>query len=146
MSEMTRAIARLLLPASLMVAAGVLVKGYADTGDGFSAAIIASLGVLLQYVAFGRITAARLPVVRHASALAAVGLAIALAVAFVPLLVGDPVMTHYPRAGEHARHIGSLELITPVLFDVGVFLLVLGFAIGAIDLIAQSIERGRSWS
>jgi multisubunit Na+/H+ antiporter MnhB subunit len=146
MSDLTRAIARLLLPASLMVAAGVLIKGYADTGDGFSAAIIAALGVLLQYVVFGRSAASRLPMVRHAATLSSFGLSIALAVAFVPLLLGDPVMTHYPRAGSHARHIGSLELITPVLFDIGVFLLVLGFAIGAINLIALSIERRRSWS
>lgn len=144
MSDLTRAVARLLLPACLMVAAGVLVKGYADTGDGFSAAIIASLGVLLQYVVFGRDVASRLPMVRYAAPLAALGLVIALAVTFVPVLFGDPVMTHYPRAGEHARHIGSLELITPVPFDVGVFLLVLGFAIGTIDLVARSIERGRS--
>ncbi|CAN5375391.1 hypothetical protein BH09CHL1_BH09CHL1_25290 [soil metagenome] len=146
MSVMTQAIARLLLPSCLMVAAAVLVKGYADTGDGFSAAIIASLGVLLQYVAFGRSATAKLIMVRYASRLSMFGLLIALAVAIVPLFFGDPVMTHYPRAGEHARHIGSLELITPVLFDVGVFLLVLGFAIGAIDLIAQTIERGRTWS
>jgi multisubunit Na+/H+ antiporter MnhB subunit len=146
MSVMTQAIARLLLPASLMVAAAVLVKGYADTGDGFSAAIIVSLGVLLQYVAYGRHVAAKLPVVRHAPRLAMLGLLLALLVAFVPVLLGDPVMTHYPRAGSHARHIGSLELITPVLFDVGVFLLVLGFAVGAIDLIAQAIERRATWS
>lgn len=146
MSVMTQAIARVLLPASLMVAAAVLVKGYADTGDGFSAAIIASLGVLLQYVAFGQPIAAKLVMVRHATTLALLGLLVALCTAFVPVLLGDPVMTHYPRAGSHARHIGSLELITPVVFDVGVFLLVMGFAIGAIDLIARSIERGRGWS
>lgn len=146
MSVMTQTISRLLLPASFMVAAAVLVKGYADTGDGFSAGIIASLGILMQYVAFGRSPAAKLVIVRHAPRLAMIGLLLALAVAFAPVLLGDPVMTHYPRAGSHARHIGSLELITPVLFDVGVFLLVLGFAVGTIDLIAQSIERGRSWS
>ncbi|MER3484611.1 MAG: hypothetical protein C4345_00180, partial [Chloroflexota bacterium] len=41
----------------------------------------------------------------------------------------------------HVVHLGSLELITAVLFDVGVFLLVLGFATGVIDLIARSRER-----
>jgi multisubunit Na+/H+ antiporter MnhB subunit len=146
MSVMTRAIARLLLPASLMVAAAVLVKGYADTGDGFSAGVIASLGVLIQYAAFGRPLASKLTIVRHASRLAMIGLLVALTVAFVPVLLGDEVLTQYPRAGSHVRHVGSLELITPVLFDIGVFLLVLGFAIGTIDLIAQAIERGRSWS
>src|SRR3954471_3734278 len=53
MTVMTRALARLLLPVTMMVAAAVLIKGYADVGDGFSAGIIASLGVLLHYVSFG---------------------------------------------------------------------------------------------
>jgi hypothetical protein len=38
--------------------------------------------------------------------------------------------------------VGALEIITPVAFDIGVFLLVIGFVVGVINLIAQSIERG----
>ena len=51
---LTRMVARLLLAPVLVVAAAVLVKGYADVGDGFAAGVIAALGVLLQYLAFGR--------------------------------------------------------------------------------------------
>jgi hypothetical protein len=35
-------------------------------------------------------------------------------------------------------HIGSLELISAVAFDVGVFLLVLGAAVTIIDVLAAS--------
>ena len=144
MTVMTRALARLLLPVTMMVAAAILIKGYADVGDGFSAGIIASLGVLLQYVSYGPALPSKLAVVRHAPIISLVGLAISLVVTFLPVFFGDPVLTHWPPPGEHVIHFGSVELITAVAFDVGVFLLVFGFAVGVLDLIARTIERGRA--
>ena len=144
MSVLTRAIARLLLPATIMVALAVLIKGYADTGDGFSAGLIASLGVLVQYVAFGPALPGQMAIVRHANSLSRIGLLLALTVAFLPVLFGKPELTHWPGPGESVRHLGALEFITPVLFDIGVFMLVIGFVVGVIDLIAQTIERQSS--
>lgn len=141
MSVMTRAVARLLLPVTMMVAAAILIKGYADVGDGFSAGIVASLGVLLQYVAYGPALPGRLAVVRHATMISLAGLFLSLTVAFLPVFFGEPVLTHYPRPDQHVIHIGSVELLTAVAFDIGVFLLVFGFAVGVIDLIARTIER-----
>lgn len=131
-----RAVARLMLAPTLMVAAATLVKGYADTGDGFAAGVIAALGFALQYVAFGvREAEARLPL-RHAPKVAVGGLLLALAVAFVPVALGRPLLTHAPAAGEEVAHVGSLELITAVVFDVGVFLLVVGSLVAALRLLA----------
>ncbi|MEZ4499318.1 MAG: MnhB domain-containing protein [Thermomicrobiales bacterium] len=141
MSIMTQVAARLLLMPIWMVAFSMLVKGYVDTGEGFSAGVVASLAVLLQYLVFGVQQAKSLWIIRHARYLAASGLLIAVAVAFVPVLLGDPIMTHYPRPGSEVMHLGSLELITPMAFDVGVFLLVIGFCTAAIDLIANSSSR-----
>ena len=141
MTVFTQAICRLLLPSSIMAALAVLVKGYADTGDGFSAGLIASLGVLVQYVAFGPALPSQMAIVRHANSLSRIGLLIALTVAFVPVLFGKPVLTHWPGPGDDVTHIGAIELITPVAFDIGIFLLVIGFVVGVINLIAQTIER-----
>lgn len=140
-TEATRVIARLLLAPTAMVAFAVLVKGYADTGDGFSAGVILSLGILLQFLAFGSSVADRLPIVRQAPRLTVIGLGIALAVTFVPVLFGDDVMTHRPGPDEKVIHIGTVEVLTAVAFDIGVFLVVLGFAVGVIDLVAHSIDR-----
>jgi multisubunit Na+/H+ antiporter MnhB subunit len=140
---MTRFVSRLLLAPSFAVAAAVLVKGYADVGDGFSAGVIAALGILLQYVAFGWVESDRLLPVRYAPAAAVAGLLLALVVAFLPLLWGEPAFTHYPRAGTEPIHVGTLELITAVAFDIGVFLLVFGVAVGAIRYAAQAKELGR---
>lgn len=137
---LTRLVARLLLAPVLMIAAAVLVKGYADVGDGFAAGIVASLGVLLQYVAFGRDAVARaLPVARAPEA-AFAGLAVALVVALVPLARGEALLTHAPPPGADVVHVGTLELVTAVAFDVGVFVLVLGAAVGIIDLIARAAD------
>ena len=143
---MTQTVARLLLVPTWMVAAATLVKGYADTGDGFSAGVIAALGVLLQYVAFGHEAVERRLPVHYGPTVAIAGLLLALAVALSPAAVGKPIMTFWPAAGGTAHHLGSLELIGAVLFDIGVFMIVLGFCVGAIDMIshAQRTYRRRS--
>ena len=138
---LTRLVSRLLLLPVLLTALAVLVKGYSSPGDGFSAGVIAAVGVLLQYVAFGyRRVERRLPL-RLAPLLAQVGLLLALLVTFLPLLWGAPVLTHWPPAGAEVLHLGSLEIITALAFDVGVFLLVFGFSLGVIDAIAHTWER-----
>ena len=140
-SVLTRMVARALLAPTLVVAAAILVKGYADVGDGFAAGIVAALGVLLQYLALGRDeVVAALPVL-HAPATALGGLALAVAVLAVPFALGGALFEHWPPAGEAAVHVGSLELISAVVFDVGVFLLVLGAAVTIIDALAAPEEQ-----
>ena len=139
---MTELVSRALLAPAFGVAAAVLVKGYADVGDGFSAGVIAALGVLLQYVAFGYRRAEELLPVRWAPFAVFGGLFLSLVVAFLPLAFGDRLFTHYPLAGTEPIHLGTLELITAVAFDAGVFLLVFGAAVGIIHLAARAAERG----
>jgi len=141
MTVMTRFGVRLLLLPSWMIAFATLIKGYSDTGDGFSAGVVAALGVLLQYLVFGFETMDKMAVVRHARLFAAAGLLIALTVTFSPVLWGDTLLTHSPGVGSQAIHVGSVELITAFVFDIGIFLLVLGFCIGVIDLVARATPR-----
>ena len=141
---LTERVARALLAPSLVIAVAILVKGYSDVGDGFTAGVFAALGVLIQYAAFGyRKVEEHLPV-RFSVHVALAGLLLALSVAFAPLAWGEAPLTHYPRAGEPVIHVGSGELITAVAFDVGVFLLVLGVAIGAVDAFARAADRRRA--
>jgi multisubunit Na+/H+ antiporter MnhB subunit len=117
---------RLLGPA-FVVAVALIVKGYVDVGDGFGAGVIVALAIGLRYVTLGHERAeSGLAVLRHAPAVAVGGLLVALAAGFFPVLSGDPPFTHEPGPNEDVVKIGTLELMTPVLFDVGVFLLVTG--------------------
>lgn len=139
-SALTRMVARLLLLPTLVTAVAILVKGYTQPGDGFSAGVVASLGVLLQLMVFGREEAERIPGVRQAGALAFVGLLAALGLAVAPLLLGDAVLTHYPPPGAKVSHLGTLEFITAVLFDCAIFVLVFGFVVGTVVAISRAIE------
>ena len=139
-STMTRTVARLLLLPTLVTAIAILVKGYTQPGDGFSAGVVASLGVLLQLMVFGREEAEKIPGVRRAGTLAFVGLLAALSLAAVPLSLGDPVLTHYPPVGAKVLHLGTLEFITAVLFDCAIFLLVFGFVVGTVGAISRTVE------
>jgi multicomponent Na+:H+ antiporter subunit B len=130
---------RLLGPA-LMVAAAIIVKGYADVGDGFSAGVIVALALSLRYVALGVEGAERgLPILRHAPTGAVAGLLIALAVGFFGVALGDPPFTHLPPPGDHVVKVGTLELITAVAFDLGVFLLVTGALVTLVHHLARLI-------
>ena len=138
----TRTVARFLMVPTFMVAAALLVRGYSDVGDGFSAGVVAALGVLMQYVGLGYRDAERLLPVRLAPAWAFAGLGLALMVALVPLVAGRSMLTHFPRPGASVTKLGTLELITPVLFDVGVALLVFGAVVGIIRTLAHA-DDGR---
>ena len=141
---MTQTVARILFLPALAVAAATLVKGYVDTGDGFAAGVIAALAVLLQVVVFGVDRVSRTLPLRAAPALAALGLLISLAVTFVPALLGRAPLTHAPGPGQEVLHFGALEVLTAVVFDIGVFLLVLGFSVTTIRLLAGlGNERAR---
>lgn len=138
---LTQTVARALFLPALVVAVAVLVKGYVAPGDGFAAGVIAALAVLLQVVVFGLERVRRHLRLEFAPTIAFTGLGIGLAVGFVPVLLGRPIMSHAPAPGGEVVHLGTLELLTAVLFDFGVFLLVLGFAVSAITMLARAHAR-----
>lgn len=125
MSPIFRTIAPHLLAPSLVVAVALIVKGYTDVGDGFSAGVIVGLAVGLRYVTLGPVETERdLPILRLAPQLAVAGLLVAMASGSFPVLLGDPPFSHQPGPGASVVKIGTLELLTAVAFDVGLFLLV----------------------
>ena len=126
-SVVVRVVARMMLGPSLMVAAALIAKGYAEVGDGFGAGVIVSLAIALAYIALGGAEAeAALPMLRRAPQIAVGGLLLALGSGFFPLLLGQPPVSHYPAPGQPVVKVGALELFTPLLLDLGVFLLVVG--------------------
>lgn len=125
MSVVLEVVAPRLLGPALVVAAAIIVKGYGDVGDGFSAGVIVALAISLHYVVLGpERTERTLRILRHARLAAALGLLTALAVGFFPVALGEPPFTHLPRPGDDVVEIGTLELVTAIAFDLGLFVLV----------------------
>jgi multisubunit Na+/H+ antiporter MnhB subunit len=143
-SPILQVVAPRLLGPAVMVAAAIIVKGYTDVGDGFSAGVIVAVAIGLRYIALGTERAEHnLPLLRQAPVLAATGLLIALAVGFFPVLVGEPPFSHVPGPGEDVIKIGTLELITAVAFDVGLFLLVSSSLVMLIQALGRLIPEAR---
>lgn len=140
---MTGTVARVLFPATLVVAAAFLVKGYAESGGGFAAGVVASLGVLLQHFALGREEVERrLPWTDGAHHLALLGVAVMAAVVLGPVLAGHPPASHLPPPGAHVVKLGPLELHTAFLFEIGVALATFGFVVAAVHRIAATTWEG----
>lgn len=132
---------RLLGPA-LMVAAAIIVQGYTDVGDGFSAGAIIALAIGLRYIALGYEEAERtLPILRRAPAATAGGLLIALAAGFFPVLLGEPPFSHQPAPGEEVVKIGTLELTTAVAFDFGLCILVASGLVIVFHQLARLVQE-----
>lgn len=64
-----------------------------------------------------------------------------VAVAFWPLLIGEPLLTHHPRPGHEPVRLGTLELHSATLFDLGVALTVYGFGMTLVHHLAQVPEE-----
>jgi multicomponent Na+:H+ antiporter subunit B len=138
---MTRHVCRLLFAPTLMVAFASLVKGYAGSGDGFAAGIVAGLAFLMQFVAFGQRQVRQQLHTKYAPAIAVIGLVLALTITFVPVLQGKPILTQEPPPDSPVIHLGAVEIITAFAFDIGVFLLVAGFSVTVLSLVARAETR-----
>jgi multicomponent K+:H+ antiporter subunit A len=115
---------RLLLPLALLVAIFVLLRGHNLPGGGFIAGLITAVALITQYLANGVAwTRQRMSTKLHP--LIGIGLLIATATGLGSWLFGHPFLTsafthvHWPLVGE-------FELATAMLFDLGVYLVVVG--------------------
>ncbi len=127
--------ARLLLPLLLLFSLFLLVRGHHEPGGGFTGGLVAASAFVLYRFAFGVEEARRaLPV--DPRALIGVGLLVAVGSGSLALLAGRPLMTglwgRVPAPG-----FGDLDVGTPLLFDVGVYLAVVGVTLSIILPLAE---------
>lgn len=114
--------ARLLLPLLLIFSVAVLLRGHNAPGGGFVGGLIAACGVALHAMAFGPGSARRLVGPDPRTWLAA-GLLVALASGLLALAGGGaPFQGLWTTLWTPG--LGEIKLGTPVLFDVGVYLVV----------------------
>jgi len=138
-----RIIMQWLFPVILTFALYLLMRGHDLPGGGFTAGIATSIAFLLLYMANGtRLVEASLSVqpVRWI----AVGLVCAMATGLAAWLFGYPFLT------SHSRYltlplIGDIPLASALLFDIGVFAVVVGTTLLMLIAIAhQSIRSPRA--
>jgi multicomponent Na+:H+ antiporter subunit B len=121
-SLILRTAARFLLVLLLVLAVFVLLRGHNEPGGGFIGGLLAAGGIAIYQLACG-VTRARALLRVEPRALAGAGLLLALAAGIFSLADGLPFLTGVWMERELP---GVGKLGTPLIFDAGVFLLVIG--------------------
>jgi multicomponent Na+:H+ antiporter subunit A len=128
-SPIFRTAARLLMPLLLLFALFLLLRGHNEPGGGFVGGLVAAAAFTLYAIAFG-VQQARQALLARPMTLLGAGLLIALASGVPALFRGQPFLTA-------SWFSGAVALGTPVLFDIGVFLVVAGVVLMMIFTLAE---------
>jgi multicomponent K+:H+ antiporter subunit A len=135
-------LARLLLPMAAMVSLYFLLRGHNAPGGGFVGGLVMATAVIVQYMTSGTIwVEARLRV--HPLYWIAIGLLSAVGAGLVAWTLQLPFLT--ARALHiHLPLLGDLHLSTVLLFDLGVYMLVVGATLLILVALAhQSLRSPR---
>ncbi|MDI1483621.1 MnhB domain-containing protein [Polyangium sp. y55x31] len=136
-SFLLRQVARGVLPVAVLFAVYLLLRGHDAPGGGFVAGLVTSAAVILHALANVAPHKRR----RRPRVLRSVwiGLLVAAGTGLVAVAAGKPFLTHshFDIGSGH----GALHLSTTLLFDVGVFLVVVGSTITALAAFAEEEPR-----
>ncbi|WP_317624550.1 monovalent cation/H+ antiporter subunit A [Rhodalgimonas zhirmunskyi] len=126
---------RVMMPVAIMVGVYIFLRGHNQPGGGFVAGLVISIALLMQYMASGFAWTLRRQQIEYHSMIGS-GVVIAGLTGAGAWLGGKPFLT----SGFDYFHIPPIEefeLATAMLFDLGVFLAVLG----AVMLMLYSLSR-----
>lgn len=125
--------ARFLTPLLVLFSIFLLLRGHHRAGGGFAGGLLATIAfALLMLASGGRAARKALPLDPHV--LIGAGLLVAAVTALAPVLVGLPMFTGIwiPAPGGETPHYGS-----PLLFDIGVYLVVTGIGVLILHTVSE---------
>jgi multicomponent K+:H+ antiporter subunit A len=122
------------VPVLLFYAVLLFLQGHNGPGGGFIAGLLTAAAFVLRFVTFGSVL--------HQGKghryiyLIAGGLAVAAATAIAPTLLGYAFFTH-TFGHVHVPLLGDIELASAALFDLGVYLVVVGNVVTVIAVLTE---------
>jgi len=120
----------------------LLLTGHNTPGGGFTAGLVAGLALVARYLTGGREElGATVPI--DAGRILGTGLALASAVAILPLFWGEPALSS-TWIDVDLGPLGTLPLVTSTLFDVGVYLVVFGLILDVLRSLGAEIDLQES--
>lgn len=115
-------------------------RGHNQPGGGFIAGVATSVGILLLVIGHGRASLGRF-VRFDPLRLSAAGLAIAFASSLIGPLTGQAFLTHFHYKDTDFPVLGTFYAGTPMLFDLGVFLTVVGVILKTSFVLLDALNR-----
>ncbi|AXK47246.1 Na+/H+ antiporter subunit A [Brachybacterium saurashtrense] len=132
-------ITRIAFPMMMMFSVYLLMAGHNLPGGGFAGGLVAGLALALRYLAGGRYELSEAAPVQAGLILGG-GMAIAVLAGVLPLLVGGTVFaTATPVV--HVPLLGELHLPSALIFDVGVYLVVVGVMLDFLRSLGAQIDQ-----
>ena len=133
-SSILQTATRVLMPLLLLFAVFLLLRGHNQPGGGFVGGLVVASSFVLYSIAFG-VDAGRRALLVNPATLLGVGPLVALTSGLPAVITGQPFMTalwtEVPLGGT------AVALGTPLVFDVGVFLAVIGVVLTIVFTLAE---------
>ncbi len=138
-SILLEVVVRLLFHPLMILSLYLLLVGHNLPGGGFAGGLVAGLALVARYLAGGRLElGAAAPF--DAGKLLGTGLVLAAGTALVPLFVGVDALTStwftIPLGP-----IGEVDFVTSTIFDIGVYLVVIGLVLDVLRSLGAEVDR-----
>ncbi|NJQ00364.1 Na+/H+ antiporter subunit A [Streptomyces zingiberis] len=138
-SLLLEVVTRLLFPSVVVLSLYLLFVGHSDPGGGFAAGLVAGQAYVLRYLVGGRADlGAVVPV--GPGVIAGGGLVVAAVTGLAPALGGAEPLSAAVVTGQ-LPVIGTLKFATSLVFDIGVYLLVVGVVVKLLSGLGISLGR-----
>ncbi|PVZ10108.1 Na+/H+ antiporter subunit A [Actinomycetospora cinnamomea] len=135
-------VARLVFPTMMVVSLYFLFAGHNAPGGGFAGGLVAGLALVVRYVAGGRHELGEaVPV--DAGLLLGLGLLCAGGTGIGALLLGGEVLQSAVIEG-YVPVLGNVKFVTSLIFDVGVYLIVVGLVLDVLRSLGAELDRRRA--
>lgn len=132
-------VVRLIFHPLMLLSLYLLLAGHNAPGGGFAGGLVAGLALVGRYLAGGRLElGAAAPF--DAGKLLGVGLVLAAGTALTPLFFGVDALTSTWFTIDLGV-IGSLDFVTSTVFDVGVYLVVIGLVLDVLRSLGAELDR-----
>jgi len=138
-SILLEVVVRLIFHPIIILSIYLLFAGHNLPGGGFAAGLVAGLALVARYLAGGRHElGAAAPI--DAGKLLGTGLVLAVGTALVPILFGQAALTSTFWEGE-VWLFGHVEFVTSTIFDVGVYLVVVGLTLDVLRSLGAEVDK-----
>ncbi|MCK2035124.1 Na+/H+ antiporter subunit A [Microbacterium sp. SSW1-49] len=138
-SILLEVIVRILFHTIIVVSIFLLFAGHNLPGGGFAGGLVAGMALVMRYIAGGRWElGAAAPT--DAGRLLGAGLILAVGTAVIPLFFGLAPLTSSFWEWE-IPGIGHMEFVTSTIFDIGVYLVVIGLVLDVLRSLGAEVDR-----
>jgi len=138
-SILLEVVVRLIFHSIIVVSVYLVFAGHNAPGGGFAGGLVAGMALVARYLAGGRFElGAAAPV--DAGKLLGTGLVLAVGTAMVPLFFGADALTSAFVEGELGIF-GHVEFVTSTIFDIGVYLVVIGLVLDVLRSLGAEVDR-----